>query len=151
MKPFHEIDLTDFSDVSFRTAFQMYFEELGIRVQNWDGLFREIQEGENSAFLHVNEEGQVIGFLLFTTIRMKSWFFEEDCGFLREFWIAPEHRSEGHGAALLDRTEEHFRLQGIHRILLTTDTAPGFYEKNGYSQAPGIQSKNGDPVFQKQI
>ena len=42
MKPFHEIDLTDFSDVSFRTAFQMYFKEFGIRVQDWDGLFREM-------------------------------------------------------------------------------------------------------------
>ena len=143
--------ISDFSDPLFQKAFQLYFAELGIQVKDWDGLFREMNEGDNLAYLRVAEDGAVIGFIQFTPIALTSWFFEERAGFIREFWIAEKHRGQGHGSALLALAEAFFAEKGIHQTILTTDTAPGFYEKHGYRKHPGIQAKNHDDVYVKEL
>ena len=87
---------------AFQAAFRQYFAEIGISVRDWEGLFREMnQEGNNAAFLRTTEEGEVIGFLQFQPIAFTSWFFEETCGFIREFWVAPAFRRRGYGSLLL--------------------------------------------------
>ena len=144
--------ITDFSAPAFQDAFRQYFAEIGISVRDWEELFREMnREGNNAAFLRTTEKGEVVGFLQFQPIAFTSWFFEETCGFIREFWVAKPFRGRGHGGALLGMAEKYFREHGIYTGILTTDTAPGFYEKQGYVRAPGCRAKNHDDVFIKRL
>jgi|GEM_PF-349476 len=144
--------ISDFSDPRFRSAFQRYFSELGISVKDWDGLFREMQdEGDNQAFVRTGADRSVIGFLQFKPERFTSWFFEETCGFIREFWVSEAYRGVGHGAALLRLAEDYFREQGMYTSILTTDTAARFYLRHGYQKTPGCKAKNGDAVYTKRL
>ena len=143
--------ISDFTDARFQKAFQLYFEELGIHVKDWDGLFREMNEDGNWAYLRMTEDGSVVGFIQFKPIALTNWFFEEKAGFIREFWIAEAHRGQGHGSALLGLAEAYFVSQGIHQTILTTDTAPEFSEKHGYRKNPCIQAKNNDDVYIKKL
>ena len=65
--------ITDFFDLGFQNAFRQYFAELGINVKDWDGLFREMNEGnegeKNAAWVRTTADGGVIGFIQFTPIR----------------------------------------------------------------------------------
>ena len=147
-----DILISDFSDPKFKDAFQIYFAELGIHVNNWDSLFQEMNEGgENRAWLRLSEDGDVVGFIQFIPIRFSSWFFEETRGFIREFWIRNEFRSQGHGTALLNLAESYFAEQEINTLILTTDTAPDFYRSRGYEKDEAISAKNKDDVFVKRI
>ena len=143
--------ITDFSDSRFQEAFQLYFREIGVNVRDWDGLFREMTEDGNAAWLRLSEDGGVIGFIQFKPIALTNWFFEETAGFIREFWIAEAYRGQGHGSALLGMAETFFAEKGIRQTILTTDTAPGFYEKHGYRKHPGIQAQNHDDVYVKEL
>lgn len=144
--------ISDFSDPRFQAAFQQYFDELEVSVSDWPALFHEMNEdGENSAFIRMDASGNVIGFILFKPEHLKSWFFEETCGFIREFWVAEQHRNVGHGSALLRLAEEYFLKQGIFTCILTTDSAKAFYLNHGYVKAPGCKAKNKDDVFIKQL
>ena len=146
-----ELLISDFSDARFQAAFQAYFKELGINVKNWDGLFHEMNDDGNEAYLRLADNGGVIGFIQFKAIALTNWFFEEKAGFVREFWIAETHRGQGHGTALLKMAEDHFAEQGIKRILLTTDSAAAFYERNGYRKDLCYAAKNKDDVYVKTL
>ena len=147
--------IEDFSDPRFRAAFRQYFDELGIEVTDWDGLSREMNEGEagerNAAYVRYAADGGVIGFIQFIPIRFTSWFFEETFGFVREFWVAEKRRNRGHGGALLALAEARFQAQGYGAVILTTDTAEEFYLRHGYARAPGCAAKNHDNVFIKRL
>lgn len=152
MEPFSDMLISDFSAPLFQDVFRQYFTELGVNVKNWDGLFKEMKdEGDNLAFVRTAKDGKIIGFIQFKPIKFASWFFEEICGFIREFWIASDFRNNGHGAALIHLAEKYFLENGIFTSILTTDTAAHFYEKHGYVKAPGCKAKNKDEVFIKQI
>ena len=152
---YSDILISDFTDLLFRSAFQRYFAELGINVKDWDRLFQEMNEGnegeKNSAYVRRTADGNMIGFILFIPIRFASWFFEETCGLIREFWVAEEFRGRGHGLELLNLTERHFLESGICVSILTTDTAERFYKRHGYVKAPGCKAKNEDDVFVKRL
>lgn len=143
--------LTDFSDPAFQAAFQRYFTEIGVNVRDWTGLFREMNEGDNAAFVRTASDRTVLGFIQFCPIPFTSWFFEETCGFIREFWVSPEARGRGVGSGLLARAEDYFRGKGICTGILTTDTAAAFYLRHGYEKAPGCRAKNKDDVYVKRL
>ena len=44
------------TDSRFRAAFQVYFAELGIRANDWDSLFREMNEEGNNLRDHDNSQ-----------------------------------------------------------------------------------------------
>lgn len=139
--------LSDFTAPCFRTAFQAYFAELDISVKDWDGLFREMsEEGNNLAFLLL-EEGRTLGFLQFQMTSFSNWFFEEPIGFIREFWVDPTYRRQGHGKFLLHSAETYFLEHGVYCSVLTADDAASFYLANGYKKAWGIKPKNKMDVF----
>ena len=124
--------LSDFTDPRFRAAFQAYFTELGISVRDWDGLFREMDgENTNRAYLMLDGSGGTVGFLQFQLTAFSNWFFKEPFGFVREFWVAPGYRRQGHGGALLRMAEDYFKAHGADRSVLTADDAVGFYLANG--------------------
>ena len=147
--------ITDFTDPVVQAAFKQYFTELGINVKDWDGLFREMNEGngdeKNAAYVRMAADGGVIGFIQFVPIRFTSWFFEETLGFIREFWVAEAFRGQGNGAELLALAERYFLERGIYTAILTTDTAERFYERCGYVRACGCRAKNKDEVFVKRL
>ena len=147
--------ISDFFDSGFQKAFRQYFAELGIHVRDWDGLFQEMNRGDegekNAAYVRTGPDGGVIGFIMLVPIRFMSWFFEETCGFIREFWVAEEYRNRGHGAQLLALAEQYFLEQGIYTGILTTDTAERFYRRHGYVKASGCRAKNKDEVFTKRL
>ena len=92
----------DFSHEMFQNAFKQYFDELGIIVKDWEGLFEEItKEGGNKAYIRINDDETIVGFILFRNEIITNWFFEEKVGFIREFWISKGMRSNGHGSHLL--------------------------------------------------
>lgn len=133
--------ISDFTDPVFQAAFQRYFAELGIHVRDWDGLFREMNEGnegeKNAAYIRTAADGETIGFIQFVPIRFTSWFFEETCGFIREFWVAEQFRNQRHGSELIALAEQYFLAHDIYTTILTTDTAERFYERHGYVSEHG--------------
>lgn len=143
--------INDFLDEKFQIAFKEYFKELGIEVKDWNGLFKEINEDKNTQAIVRMENDNVIGFIMFQPIVFESWFFEEKCGFIREFWIANDYRNIGHGSNLINQVESYFKKQEIFRTILTTDTAKDFYFKHGYHLQKSAKAKNGDDVYTKML
>ena len=146
---FHsDIMISDFSNLLFQTAFKQYSSELGYTIRDWNGVFKEMNDdGDNIAFVRTSMDGKIIGFIQFKPVKFSSWFFEETCGFVREFWVAEEFRNKGHGTALISLVEKHFIDNGIYTSILTTDTAAHFYKRHGYVNALGCMAKNQEEVF----
>lgn len=143
-----DILISDFSNVAFQNAFKKYFKEFGVEIKNWDDLFNELtEEGENKAYVRLDENGTSVGFILFKMIQLSDGFFEENLGFIREFWIAEEYRNKGYGSELIKLAEEFFKENGICKSILTTDTAEHFYEARGYHKDRSYTAKNQDEVF----
>lgn len=144
--------ISDFSVPLFSNAFRQYFSELGINVTDWNSLFKEMNdEGDNLAFVRTTQDGTGIGFIQFKPITFTSWFFEETCGFIREFWVSENYRNAGHGTALIRLAERYFYDHGLYTSILTSDTAERFYLRHGYHKRPGCKAKNGDDVFMKRL
>lgn len=143
--------ISDFSHPLFQTAFRQYFSELGCSIRDWDGLFQEMNDGGNAAFVRAAADGTVIGFIQFCPLECSSWFFQETLGFIREFWVAEGFRKRHHGTALINLAEKHFMDNGIYTSILTTDTAADFYQRHGYIRAIGCKAKNKDEVFVKHL
>ena len=89
--------ITDFTGPDFRESFRLYFNELGITIRDWDGLFHEMDtDGRgNLAYLGM-DDGKTVGFIQFCPMDCAGWFMTKTLGFIREFWIAT---STGAGAA----------------------------------------------------
>ena len=153
----HDVMITDYSDIRFQNAFKQYFKDLDIiqntqtNVVDWDGCFREFDEDKGVTFMRVSADDQVIGFVLTKEESLKNWFFEEKIGFIREIWVAEEHRKTGQGRTLLQKAENYFKERGIYKTILTTDTASTFYKKCGYHQDISYNAKNKDDVFVKYL
>lgn len=139
-----------YNDIAFQTAFRAYFAELGCQVRNWEGLFAEMNDAAEPTYIRKDEAERVIGFIMFTPMDMKSWFFETKVGFVRELWVAPEHRGQGLGSELLAQAETWLKDKCINRVILTTDTASEFYMRHGYRPDGSILAKNNDTVFIKE-
>lgn len=144
--------ISDFTDPRFRYAFRRYFTELGLAIRDWDRTFQNMNEdGGNLAFIRTAKDGSVVGFLQYKPIVFTSWFFQETCGFIREFWVSEAYRNAGHGTALLHLAESYFKEHGMFTSILTTDTAERFYCRHGYQKAPGCKAENKDGVFVKRL
>lgn len=144
--------ITDFMNCDFQKAFKLYFDELGINVKQWDTLFAEMNSAkETVAYIRLSEADQIIGFIQMSFITLDSWFFTSHLGFIREFWVAKEYRGKGNGRDLLKLAETYFKDNGVFKSILTTDTAPIFYEKNGYTKDIAITAKNQDDVYVKEL
>ena len=142
--------IDDFSEPLFQAAFHKYFNELEITVTDWDGLWEEMNSGENTAFLAI-ENDRAIGFLQFTEIELNSWFFTQRLGFIREFWIDEDHRGLGIGTQLLELTEKYFLEKGLSQAILTTESANEFYTERGYVKTRAIRAANQQSVYVKDL
>ena len=75
--------IDDFSEPLFQAAFHKYFNELEITVTDWDGLWEEMNSGENTAFLAI-ENDRAIGF------SRKNWASYGSLGLMRAIavWVS---------------------------------------------------------------
>lgn len=149
----HDIFISDFNDEHFQTAFKQYFSELGHQLRNWEPLFHEMNnDGSGThAYVRLTEDGQGVGFIMFCCLDLSSWFFDTKLGFIREFWISAEQRSQGHGSELLTLAEDWFRAQDVYKSILTTHTAESFYLHHGYHKDCDISARNKDSVYIKSL
>lgn len=146
--------MTDMTDAAVRAAFRAYYGELGVQVSSWEGLFAEIGASPDCLFVRRDQAGGVTGFLLFAMMEASSegrGFYWTRLGCIEEFWVAPACRRQGHGTALLHLAEKHFAQLGCAYAILTTDTAPQFYQRHGYRLQRGIAAKNGADVYLKAL
>ena len=149
---YRDVLITDHTEPMFVEAFKRYFGELDINVQDWDGIFREMNGAEgNRSYVRYSEDGEVVGFIQFVPVTLENWFFCERLGFIREFWVSGEHRNMGHGSELLRLAEKYFVDNGIRKVVLTTDTAAEFYAARGYKKDGSFAAKNKDDVFVKEL
>lgn len=144
-----DIFVTDYMNPDFQKAFRLYFDELDVKVDDWEEVFRQMSS--TSSYIRFTDDGSIVGFILFEPITLSNWFFIASYGFVREFWVAEKYRGKGNGTALLRHTEKYFKENGLHRVILTTDSAPQFYEKNGYIKEKSVIAKNNDEVFVKDL
>jgi len=76
---------------------------------------------------------RTIAFIQFQIVYLSNDEFMERVGFIREFWIEPQHRQRGIGTKLLKDCEIHLSGLGINQfILLSLPKAENFYKKQGY-------------------
>ena len=141
--------IDDFSDESFQIAFKEYFKELAMEFNDWGSLFESMNsQGGNLAYL-LRDKNEVVGFLQFRIEKTEHWFITEEFGFIREFWIKSNYRNQHFGTELLSNVENCLLKKQISKVLLTTDTAPSFYLKNGYHLSTSYSALNKDPVYFK--
>ncbi len=143
-------EFTDASNLDFQFAFRRYFQEFGITVSDWNGLFKELEEGQKLLLRKDPTEG-IVGFIVYTDMKLDSWFFSVRIGFVRELWIDPRFRGMGHAKALLTAAERDFSRREIPYVILTSDTAGEMFLKLGYEPKPLIEARNGDPVYLKAL
>ncbi len=149
---YQDLFLSEFHDRNFQIAFMKYFEEMDIHLDDWNGLWQEMNEDkETRAFVRVSDTGSVIGFIQFKPITFKSDFFEETCGFIREFWVDAPLRNQRHGTELITLAEKYFIENHIFTCILSTDSAERFYKRHGYVKASGCLAKNHMDVYVKRI
>ncbi len=145
-----DILISDLANEYFQKAFKLYFNELEVKVENWNELFQEINDDkDNFAYIRLTEDFEVVGFIQFKCIELSNWFFTAPFGFIREFWVSSEYRGKGQGKELLFLAEEYFKNKNIVKCILTTDGATEFYEKHGYKHDKTIIAENKDAVYVK--
>jgi N-acetylglutamate synthase-like GNAT family acetyltransferase len=65
---------------------------------------------------------------------------------LRQMWIHPDLRGQGHGRELLENVEARLAAGGTrHFMLHARQNAAGFYRKSGYAAVGGIFTEVGRP------
>lgn len=145
--------ITDFTDPVFQKMFREYFAEIDIKVEDWDGLWTEMntQNGGNTAYIRMYDS-EPVGFIQFTEVVLENWFLKERYGFIREFWIAKKFRNQGHGTELLHLAEKYFKDGKISRVVLTAEEKEQqFYLNRGYRICESIEAKNSMAVSVKDI
>lgn len=112
-----------------------------IEDQHGKGIIRVCLAADNET---------LAGFSIFQIDTPESdWCKRPGWGFIREFYVAPESRHQGHGSRLAAHTEQCLRKMGAEKLYLTSDsTALAFWQHCGW-HSTGEQCTNGLPLFEK--
>lgn len=79
------------------------------------------------------EDSDCIGFSVYQIDSPESdWCKRPGWGFIREFYVVPEHRCAGIGKTLAHYTEASLHSLGAERLYLTADNAISFWQKCGW-------------------
>lgn len=149
------LELSNFYDERFKQCFRAYFLEIGINLKEDTDVFDDITksyEKENMRTFVIEEEKQYAGFIMLQPEHLKSGFFEERVGFIRELWVAPSFRRLGYGKQLIEIAEDYFKKEKISKLILTyEDDALGFYKRLGFNLDRSYNAKNDESVIIKYI
>ncbi len=85
-------------------------------------------DGQLFAFFIRDEQGEIVA-------GITGWTWARACE-IRQLWVDPARRGQGHGAALLASAEVEARARGcrVIQVMSYSFQAPTFYEKHGYTQ-----------------
>lgn len=126
-------------------------QEIGARVFDFDSkkstaqLRHFIDIGRYAAFVAHNHDNRFIGVI--TLSESCALYAGGIFGTIPEFYVAPEWRSQGVGAALADAARAYARYRGWIRLEVTPPPLPqfartlAFYERLGFSVTGGRKLK----------
>ena len=84
-----------------------------------------------------------VGFSVYQIDAPESdWCKRPGWGFIREFYIQPNYRSNGLGTQLAAYTEEALRKLGAEKMYLTSGPGAAFWEKCGWKNTGDICSND---------
>lgn len=144
-------------DAAFQQAFCAYFAEIGIHLKTDTDVWDEIDASfhkEQTVCVTLTDGSKIVGFILFQPhfLTDSMNFFTQKLGFIRELWVAPNHRRQGLGRRLVQYAEQFFQERGICKAILTYEpSAIHFYENLGYQADPSYSARNGERVITKII
>lgn len=148
-------ELNNFYDAEFMQCFRAYFLEIGIDLKESTAVFGDIAESyeeEEMRTFVIRKEDDIAGFIMIQPECLKSGFFEEHAGFIRELWISPPFRRLGYGKQLPEKAEEYFREKGISKLILTyEENALPFYKRLGFDLDCSYSARNGGNVVIKRF
>lgn len=147
------IRIEDLNHPQFQLAFKQYFIELGLdfRQEDYDDIFSQMNEQDGN-FAYIAIEADVcVGFIQGRKEEFNHWFFSYPFGFIREFWVHPQHREKGLGTQLLKTIELDFFNSSLQKVILTSDTEVEFYQHHGYQIDSSIRAENEIFVLVKTI
>lgn len=149
------LEFKNFHDSYFKKAFREYFKEIGISLNDDTDVFDLItksQEEEGMRCLGMCANEDVVGFIMFQVEHMKSNFFKEDLGFIREFWVKKEYRLKGIGTKLFQEVVKEFESLEVKKLILTYEkSALGFYNKLGFKLDLSYTALNEENCIIKKI
>ncbi len=149
------LELSNFYDERFTQCFRAYFLEIGVKLKADTDVFDVITksyEKENMRTFVIEEERQFAGFIMLQPEYLKSGFFEEPVGFIRELWVAPSFRRLGYGKQLIEIAEDYFKKKEIYKLILTyEEDALEFYKQLGFKLDSSYKAKNDGNVIVKYL
>jgi len=95
--------------------------------------------GEDSDLLVAVESDEILGFALLQTRETPPFgcFVDHRCAYLLDLCVAPEHRRQGIGAALIAAAEQWAKERALAYleldVLTNNERALGVYERSGFS------------------
>ena len=128
----------------------------------WHSALRKRKRKALRCFVALRE-GDIVGFVICRRVRAAKlvneqntertfrdveWASAEDRGHIAMVAVAPEHRGNGVGRALIKRAERLLRRQGLHLVSLyvrESSSAVGFYERLGYATEARVERYYGHP------
>jgi len=144
------VTLENYEDSKFKQAYAMYYKDLGISdFKYWDRLFADMVKEEDFKTFLLFDANELIGFIQCQAIELKHWFFNEHLGFIREIWILSKARHKGNGEILLNYAMEHFKKNGLKKMIITSEKVDSFFSKHGFSIDPSYKAMNQDTVMVK--
>lgn len=116
-----------------REDLEMSLSSEVINEKIWQGIFiNGLEKGCLSISLAVLNN-EIIGMAIYQIDTPQSdWCKREGWGFIREFFISPEHRRKGFGTILAEYAEHRLR-EKTDRLYLTADDAVEFWSSCGYA------------------
>jgi len=109
-------------------------QPIGLRLRDSD----RVGEEQHRHFL-LEDEGVILGGLIAVPLGGES-------AKLRQMWIHPDHRGNGHGQRLLEEVEQKLISEGVrHFTLHARMNAKAFYAKCGYEEIGETFTEVGRP------
>lgn len=82
------------------------------------------------------EDDEILGFVMFA-VESSDYAQDTSRGLVRNIYVAPDHRRQGIGTALLKDAERRLRDRGVDRLALEVmaenESARRFYQRHGYT------------------
>ena len=144
--------LDNYNDLAFQNAYRNYYDDMGIiDFKHWDRLFVDMEKEDNLNTYLLFENNVIIGFIQIQNIQFTHWFFKEQCGFIREFWILKQLRNQGYGSRLFDYIMKRFKEENIKKVILTTEKVQSFYTNRGFVVDSSYTALNNDIVMTNRV
>lgn len=113
-----------------------------------DYILKQVSEKTVYMFLCI-KNNEVVGFSISQIDNERSdWNKLTDYGFIREFYILPNHRKKGYGKILAQHTIKNLVANGAKSVYLDTDkNAKEFWIKCGFKSTGTFDEDNSNEIM----